>query len=137
VYGYDAHQRYFREEIRPRCDRRKRFIGAAGLRRKRRLLTSARCLLVPSLAPETSSLVAMEAAMCGTPTVAFRSGALPEIVEDGVTGFLVGDVKEMAEAIGKCDGIDRAQCREVAVSRFSEQQTAASYLRMYERLVAL
>ena len=65
------------------------------------MLADAKCLLHPTLAPETSSLVAMEAMAAGTPVIAYRSGALPEIVEDGVTGFLVNDVDGMAEAIGR------------------------------------
>jgi glycosyltransferase involved in cell wall biosynthesis len=135
VYGYDEHQRYFREQILPNCGKKARFIGAVGLRRKRRLLTAARCLLVPSLAPETSSLVAMEAAMCGTPTIAFRAGALPEIVQDNVTGFLVDDVEQMAEAIHECRRIDPLVCRNSALSRFSETHMISNYFRMYQRLI--
>jgi glycosyltransferase involved in cell wall biosynthesis len=134
VHNYEEHQRYFREQIRPRCDARRRFIGVAGPRRKSRLLSAARCLLVPSLAPETSSLVTMEAAMCGTPAVAFRSGALPEIVRDGVTGFLVSDAREMADAIRKCCYLDPAVCRGVALADFSEDRVIKRYFDVYERL---
>lgn len=135
VHNYKAHQRYYREQIVPRCGPQRRFIGPAGLRRKRRLLTSARCVLVPSLVPETSSLVTMEAAMCGTPVVAFRSGALSEIVQDGVTGFLVNDSREMAEAIIKCDQIDSAVCREFALAHFRDSDTVARYFERYEQLI--
>ncbi|MCU1257987.1 MAG: glycosyl transferase family 1 [Bryobacterales bacterium] len=135
VYGYEEHQRYFREQILPHCGKEARFIGAVGPRRKRRLLSAATCLLVPSLAPETSSLVAMEAAMCGTPVVAFRAGALPEIVQDKVTGFLVDDVWQMAEAIHECRHIDPVICRNSALVRFSGRVMVSSYLQMYERLI--
>ena len=132
VYNYEAHQRYFREQIVPRCRPERRFVGPAGLRRKRRLLSAARCVLIPSLAEETSSLVAMEAAACGTPAVAFRAGALRDIVCHGRTGFLVNDAREMAEAIPMCSRIDPEVCRETARTRFGEEQMAARYFRVYE-----
>lgn len=119
VYPYAEHRRYFREQIRPRLDGARRFIGRAGLRRKRRLLSAARCLLVPSLADETSSLVAMEALACGTPVIAYRKGALPSIVDDGRTGFLVDGVEAMAEAIRAAGRIDPDECRRAARERFS------------------
>src|SRR5690606_1063450 len=78
VFRYAAHERYFREEIAPRLDSLRRFIGAVPLGRKRRLLAAARCVVVPSLVPETSSLVAMEALASGTPVVAFPVGALAD-----------------------------------------------------------
>ncbi len=135
VYGYEVHRRYYEDEILPRCGTTLRFIGAAGWRAKRRLLSSARCVLIPSLAPETSSLVAMEAAMCGTPSVAFAAGALPEIIEDGVTGFIVNGVDEMAGAIARCSSIDRVVCRDHALSRFSARHTIQKYLQRYEQLI--
>ena len=104
------------KQIRPRLGRDARFLGPIGFARKRRLLTAARVLLIPSLVAETSSLVAMEALACGCPVVAFPAGALPDIVEPGVTGFLVSTTEEMAEAIPLCDGIDRERCRELATA---------------------
>jgi glycosyltransferase involved in cell wall biosynthesis len=89
-------------------------------------------LLVPSLAPETSSLVAMEAMACGTPVIAFRAGALPEIVTDGLTGFLVDSVEQMAEAISRAGECNPAECRAEAVRRFSSERMCADYLELYE-----
>ncbi len=139
VYPYEAHERYFAEEVAPRLDRRRRFLGPVGFARKRRLLAAARCVLVPSTAPETSSLVAMEAAACGTPVVAFASGALPEVVEHGRTGFLVPpDAAAMAEAIGRVGALrlDPEGIRRVARGRFSDARMAGDYLALFRRLAA-
>ena len=134
VFPYAEHQAYARDWVRPRLDRHRRLLGPVGFARKRRLLSAARCLLLPSLAPETSSLVAMEAAACGTPVIAFPNGALPEIVQHGRTGFLVGDVAEMAEAIGQVSRIDPEACRQAARARFDLARTAAAYLCRYAEL---
>jgi glycosyltransferase involved in cell wall biosynthesis len=136
VYPYAAHEAYFETEIRPRLDQRRRFIGPVGFARKRRLLAAARCLLVPSLAPETSSLVAMEALASGTPVIAFPAGALPDIVEHGRTGFLVNDAAEMAEAIVAAGSLAPEACRAAARTRFSLDRTVARYLALYERLAS-
>ncbi len=136
VYPYEAHERYFAREVAPRLDRRRRFLGPVGFARKRRLLAAARCVLVPSTAPETSSLVAMEAAACGTPVVAFPSGALPEVVEHGRTGFLVPDAAGMAEAIGRVGALDPEGIRRAARERFSDARMAGEYLALFRRLAA-
>jgi len=135
IFRYRAHADYFEQELRPRLDGRLRhFIGPVGFTRKRRLLAAARCLLVPSLVPETSSLVAMEALACGTPVVAYPSGALPDIVEHGRTGFLVESPREMARAIHDAAGLDPAVCRAAARERFSADRMIRQYLSLYERL---
>jgi glycosyltransferase involved in cell wall biosynthesis len=134
VFGYGAHETYFRHEIVPRLDRWRRFIGPIGFARKRRLLSAARCLLVPSLAPETSSLVAMEALACGTPVVAFPAGALPEIIEHGRTGFIVRDEREMADAIDAASRLDAGDCRAAARARFSLEHMTRRYLALYSAL---
>ena len=136
VYDYLDHRRYYAEEIEPQLDPRRRFIGPAGLARKRRLLAAARCLLVPSLVPETSSLVAREAIAMGTPVVAFGAGALVDTVEHGRTGFIVADEAEMAEAIERASCIDRDTCRAVARERFALDRMVEEYLGVYETLAA-
>jgi glycosyltransferase involved in cell wall biosynthesis len=134
VFPYEAHERYFRERIAPLLDMQRRFLGPLRMTRKRRLLTSARCLLLPTLAPETSSLVAMEALACGTPVVAFPSGAIPEIVEHGVTGFLVRDAAQMATAIDACAALDPQRCRAAARERFPLAAMLRAYFDLYRRL---
>ncbi len=135
IFPYRAHEEYFRNELLPRLDgRKRRFIGPVGLNRKRRLLAGARCLLVPSLVPETSCLVAMEALACGTPVIAFPSGALPEIVDHGRTGYLVSDAREMAEAIRFAGRVNRETCRNEARRRFSADRMIGRYLERYQSL---
>ena len=135
VFPYAEHRAYFEDCVRPLLDARRRYLGPVGFSRKRRLLHSASCLLVPSLCPETSSLTAMEALACGTPVIAFRAGALPESIEDGRTGFLVDDAEQMAATIRKADAIDRELCRNAARERFSERRMAQAYLLLYQHLV--
>lgn len=134
VFPYPEHTAYFEGEVRPRLGKTSRLIGPIGFARKRRLLSAARCLLVPSQVAETSSLVAMEALACGTPVIAFARGALPEIIEHGRTGFLVEDVAAMADSIGRAGSIDPEACRRAARERFSLARTTAAYLDRYSRL---
>jgi glycosyltransferase involved in cell wall biosynthesis len=134
VFRYPEHERYFREQIAPRLGATRRFIGPLAPSRKRRLLAAARCLLVPSLVAETSSLVAMEALACGTPVIAFANGALPELIEHGRTGFIVNDSAEMARAIAHASELDPRACRRAAESRFDARAMIARYFATYARL---
>ena len=112
VFTYPGHLRYFSEAIEPRLDARRRFVGPVGGAEKRSLLARARCLLVPSLVAETSSLVTMEALASGTPVIARPAGALADLVEQGKTGYLVSSVEEMSSAIAEVAAIDSAWCRQ-------------------------
>lgn len=139
AFPYESHLRYERECFRPELAGGEggvehRFLGPLLPARKQRLLARARCLLHPTLAPETSSLVAMEALAAGTPVIAYRSGALPEMVEDGLTGFLVRDAREMAEAMRRIGQIRPEACRAAAERRFDRDRMTAEYLRLYGEL---
>jgi glycosyltransferase involved in cell wall biosynthesis len=134
VFEYPEHRKYYDSMIAPRLNSRIRFIGPVGAARKAHLLAGARCLLVPSLAPETSSLVAMEALASGTPVIAFRSGALTEILANGRTGFLVNDAEQMAHTIPRAGAISWDECRRVAEQRFSSDRMAAQYFDLYRSL---
>lgn len=134
VFPYPAHQRYFCEEIAPRLDPLRRFLGPVGLERKRHLLAAARCVMVPSQIAEACPLVALEALACGTPVVASPLGALPEIVDPGRTGFLASTVPEMAEALRRVESLDAAECRREAERRFSAKIMTKRYLDLYCRL---
>ncbi|HVX42026.1 MAG TPA: glycosyltransferase [Gemmatimonadaceae bacterium] len=134
VFPYPEHERYFTDLILPRLGDRCGFVGAVAGDQKTHMLARARCVLVPSLVAETSSLVAMEALACGTPVIAFDVGALPELVEHGVTGFIVRDEREMADAIIAASALDPEACRAAAVERFSSTRMVREYLALYRAL---
>ncbi len=134
VYPFSWHQQYFDEEVRPRLVRageQVHWIERPSFEEKVDLLAGARALLLPTLAPETSSLVSMEAMASGTPVVAFGNGALPEIVESGLTGYLVKDIREMADAIVDVNRLWPDDARRVAEERFSAVAMAKGYERTY------
>ena len=134
VFPYESHLRYFAEEIEPRLDSDRRFIGSVGPDTKRELLSRARCLLVPSLVEETSSLVAREALAAGTPVIAFPRRALIDLIEQNRTGFIVDSVDAMADAIRASLDLDPQACRETARRRFPLSRMIASYFALYEQL---
>ncbi|MBY0508373.1 MAG: glycosyltransferase [Bryobacteraceae bacterium] len=135
LFDYPEHREYFDKEIVPRLDEQRQFIGPVGAVAKRELLATAKSLLVPSLVAETSSLVTMEALASGTPVIAFRAGAIPELVENGKTGFLVDDAEQMAAAIERVDGLQAVDCRKSAETSCSYQSMVKSYLSLYRRLL--
>jgi glycosyltransferase involved in cell wall biosynthesis len=134
LYEYPEHQEYFSSEILPRLNRECRVLSPVGGARKQQLLSAAACVLIPSLVAETSSLVAMEAMASGTPVIAFRAGALCEIVDHGRTGFLVDSVQEMADAMSKVCLIDSDECCREAESRFAARRMVDEYLELYHQV---
>jgi glycosyltransferase involved in cell wall biosynthesis len=135
VHPFLTHQKYFRDQVQPLLDEHRCYLGPIGLAQKIKLLAGARAVLIPSLAPETSSLVAMEAASAGVPVIAYPSGALPEVVADGKTGFIVANEQEMAEAVLRTSTISPDECRARARRLFDADRMAAQYLALYRQLI--
>jgi glycosyltransferase involved in cell wall biosynthesis len=135
IFPYPAHLEYFEHAVKPRLDSAHRYVGPVGGRKKHHILAAARCLIVASLVPETSSLVAMEALAAGTPVVAFATGALPEVIDHGETGFLVSDEDEMVAAIKNIDRLSPQACRAAASKRFDVRHMVDRYFAAYERIV--
>lgn len=138
VFPYREHGEYFAERVEPLLKSEgvaHRFLGPLEAERRLRLLARAKCLLQPSRVPETTSLTAMEALSVGTPVIAYPSGALADIVEQGVTGFLVNSVEEMADAIKDIDKIRPEDCRAAAEQRFSRDRMVHDYFDLYGSMV--
>jgi glycosyltransferase involved in cell wall biosynthesis len=131
----EAEQQYFEEKVRPLLDDDVRYIGEVDEPEKLRLLRQATALVNPISWPEPFGLVMVEALACGTPVLAFPSGAAPEIVEHGRTGFLCEDVTEMARRVPDAAALDRAACRRPVEEYFSTDRMVTDHLRVYEQLV--
>ncbi len=139
VYPFSYHQNFYKEKIRPFLGTHSPkvcFVETPTLETKIRLLSKARAVLVPSLVDETSSLVSMEAMACGTPVIGFRRGAIPEVVQDELTGLLVDNVEAMAEAVWHVGDINPRACRAHVEENYSSSRMAEDYESLYERVLA-
>ena len=131
-----ADQVYYDEVVRPLLDRSPHveFIGEIHDGQKQEFLGNARALLFPINWPEPFGLVMIEAMACGTPVVAFRCGSVPEIMEDGLTGYVVADVDAAVKAVSLLDRLYRPSIRARFEERFSARAMAKAYLKIYGRL---
>ncbi len=130
-------QEYFDAHIRRRLDSPLiEFVGEIGETDKSDFLGHAHALLFPIDWPEPFGLVMIEAMACGTPVIAYSMGSVPEIVEDGVTGYLVHSILEAVAAVHRVSLLDRKLCRQTFIERFSAQRMASDYLDVYRLLAA-
>lgn len=137
VYPFLYHQKYFAREVIPRLKRagnQAKYIERPSFAEKIDLLRNAQALLITSEINETSSLVAMEAAACGTPVIALRRGALAEVIAEGITGLLAEDAEEMISASSNVFDIDERQCRVYAEHRYSSAKMADGYESLYRQV---
>ena len=95
----------------------------------------AYALLFPIDWPEPFGLVMIEAMACGTPVIAYPRGSVPEVLEDGVTGWIVEDIEEAVQAVARVAALSRVRCRQVFEERFSASRMAQDYLRIYTELL--
>jgi glycosyltransferase involved in cell wall biosynthesis len=129
---------YHRERVAPHIDGESvRYLGNVGGSERAHVLGRAAALLHPLGFDEPFGLSVVEAMMCGTPVVAYRRGALPETVADGITGFLVDGVADAVEAVPRALALDRSRVAAVARERFSADRMVADYLTVYERILAM
>jgi glycosyltransferase involved in cell wall biosynthesis len=127
---------YFEKQVRPVLESSPHveFIGEIGDADKPRFLGQARALLFPISWPEPFGLVMIESMACGTPVIAFNCGAVPEIMEDGLTGFVVDGVEDAVTAVGKLGGLFRPTIRSRFEERFSARAMAREYVKIYQEL---
>jgi glycosyltransferase involved in cell wall biosynthesis len=131
-----ADREYFDSEIRPLLDDPiVEFIGEIGDSEKGEFLRNAHALLFPIDWPEPFGLVMIEAMACGTPVIAFRGGSVGEVIENGITGFIVDNIEEAICATRRLHLIDRRLCRRIFERRFSARRMCKDYLRAYERAI--
>ena len=127
---------YFEERVRPLLGADIEYLGEPTAPERLALLQGARALVFPIRWPEPFGLVMVEALACGTPVVVTAVGAAPEIIEDGITGFLADDEQGLDHALRRVGELDRGACRRAAEERFSAERMVAAHLAHFERLLA-
>jgi len=136
ICGPVVDSRYFAEQVEPFLDdERVVHLGSIGPAERSRVLGASAVLLHPIHFAEPFGLAVVEAMACGTPVVAYRRGAMPELVDEGVTGFTVLDADSAVDAVGRAAALDRAAVRAVAERRFSVERMTDEYLAIYRRLL--
>jgi len=131
-----ADREYFQEIVQPLLKNSLvEYVGEVGGDNKDTFLGEAYALLFPIDWPEPFGLVMIEAMACGTPVIAYPRGAVPEVLEDGVTGWIVEGIEEAVQAVDRVPALSRARCRQVFEERFSASRMARDYLRLYKKLL--
>jgi glycosyltransferase involved in cell wall biosynthesis len=133
----EADREYYEEHIEPMLEHdHVDFIGEIGPADKGDFLGHAHALLFPIDWAEPFGLVMIEAMACATPTIAYRSGSVPEVISDGVSGFIVETIDEAVAAVGRLHEISRQECRASFEARFTVERMARDYVKLYEGLIA-
>jgi glycosyltransferase involved in cell wall biosynthesis len=131
-------ERYFREQVEPHIDGdRVQFLGAVAREARNELLSNALALVHMTTRPERFGLTMVEAMACGTPVLGARMGSIPEIVVDGVTGFLCAGVDAAVAKVPSLASLDRRACRAHVEAEFSAERMIDRYLEVYGRALAL
>lgn len=136
---YEGHggDKYWSEKVHPHIDGKSIIYDGhiSSQSKKNKLLGNAKALLFPITWDEPFGLVILEANACGTPVIAFNRGSVPEIIKDGINGFIVNDVDEMVEAMNKVDQLNRKKCREYAMKNFTIEKMVNGYEKAYKSVI--
>ena len=135
IAGIIQDEHYYREKIEPQLDEQIVYVGHAGPEKRKELLGRASALLHPINFNEPFGMSVAEAMLCGTPVIAFNKGAMPELIKDGETGFLVNNVGEAVAAVTKLPSISRQICHDWAIAQFSADKMVDDYLRLYHQIL--
>jgi glycosyltransferase involved in cell wall biosynthesis len=136
ISGLIQDKKYFEQKIKPYInDNDIVYVGNSGPNDRNKLLGGATALLHPISFDEPFGLSVVEAMICGTPVIAFNKGAMPELIQNGKTGFLVNSIEEALEAINNIKIINRKYCREWAISNFSQEKMIEGYLAVYKKIL--
>ena len=126
---------YYEQKVKPFLNERITYIGPINDKQKNEILGKALAFLMPIQWNEPFGIVMAEAMACGTPVIGFPYGSVPEVVEDGVNGFVCKDTKAMALAIGKAHTLDRNKIRKVAEEKYSSNKITSDYLSLYKKIL--
>jgi glycosyltransferase involved in cell wall biosynthesis len=136
ICGIIQDQSYFAEQVEPHIDGdRVRYLGSVGPEERARVLGSAAALLHPIAFDEPFGLSVVEAMACGTPVIAYRRGSMTEVLDEGVSGYLVGGIDDAVAAVADAVRLDRRAVHEIAARRFGVDRMVAQYLVAYESLL--
>jgi glycosyltransferase involved in cell wall biosynthesis len=131
-----ADRAYFQEVVQPLLHNSLvEYVGEIDEGNKDAFLGQAYALLFPIDWPEPFGLVMIEALACGTPVIAYSRGSVPEVIEDGVTGWIVEGMEEAVQAVARVSALSRARCRQIFEEHFSVSRMARDYLRIYKKLL--
>jgi glycosyltransferase involved in cell wall biosynthesis len=134
--GIIQDQAYYDQFVAPHIDNDKVvYIGSVGPDQRNRLLGRASALLHPIQFDEPFGLSVIESMACGTPVIAFDRGSMPELIQNGKSGFLVNTVAEAVEAVARIDAIDRADCRRLVEKHFTVERMIREYIQVYEMIL--
>jgi glycosyltransferase involved in cell wall biosynthesis len=135
---YPEERDYYAQTIAPllrECQSFVEFIGEVGGCEKDEFLGKAYALLFPIDWPEPFGLVMIEALACGTPVIAWRNGSVPEVIQDGVSGFVVDSIQQGVKAVREIEMLSRRACRNAFDERFDSSRMARDYVRVYQRVI--
>jgi len=135
IAGIIQDKEYFENEIKPYLNKNITYIGSVGPKERDKLLGKALVLLHPIYFEEPFGLSVVEAMACGTPVIAYNKGSMPELIKNGINGFLVDNIDGALKALKKFSSIERKRCREIVEENFSVDRMVDNYIKVYEKIL--